>query len=45
MVLESMKMEMTIAAHIAGTVIEILCSTGQMVAVGQGLCIIQAPGK
>jgi len=29
-------------AHIAGTVIEILCSEGQMVAVEQGLCIIQA---
>jgi urea carboxylase len=41
-VLESMKMEMTIVAHIAGTVIEILCSEGQMVAVEQGLCIIQS---
>jgi urea carboxylase len=41
-VLESMKMEMTIVAHIAGTVIEIFCTEGQMVAVEQGLCIIQA---
>ena len=40
-ILESMKMEMTIVADTAGTVVDILCSEGEMISVGQGLCIIQ----
>jgi urea carboxylase len=39
-VLESMKMEMTIVANVTGTVTEILCNEGKMVSVGQGLCVI-----
>ncbi|PZO40502.1 MAG: urea carboxylase [Pseudanabaena frigida] len=39
-VLESMKMEMTVVANVTGTVTEILCNEGQMVSVGQGLCVI-----
>jgi urea carboxylase len=41
-ILESMKMEIAITAPIAGTVIEIFCTEGQMVAVGQLLFVIQA---
>ena len=40
-VLESMKMEIAITAPIAGTVIEVLCTPGQMVSVGQFLLVIQ----
>jgi urea carboxylase len=40
-ILESMKMEIEIVAPISGTVIEILCMSGQMVSVGQMLIIIQ----
>ncbi|MBW4662259.1 MAG: urea carboxylase [Drouetiella hepatica Uher 2000/2452] len=40
-VLESMKMEIAVTAPVAGTVIEVLCAQGQMVAVGQALLIIQ----
>jgi hypothetical protein len=36
-VLESMKMEIAIVAPVAGTVIEVLCTQGQMVSVGQAL--------
>jgi urea carboxylase len=39
-VLESMKMEMTIVANVAGKITEILCNEGQMVSVEQGLCVI-----
>jgi len=41
-VLESMKMEIAIVAPVAGTVIEVLCTQGQMVSVGQALFIIQS---
>ncbi len=40
-ILESMKMEIAITASVAGTVINILCTQGQLVAVGQNLVIIQ----
>jgi urea carboxylase len=40
-ILESMKMEITIAAPCSGTVIEILCTPGQMVTAGQMLIVIQ----
>jgi len=40
-VLESMKMEMTILAELSGTITNILCSEGQMVSAGQGLVVIQ----
>ncbi len=40
-ILESMKMEITIAAPISGTIIEILCTPGQMVTAGQMLIVIQ----
>jgi len=41
-VLESMKMEIAIATPVAGTVIEVLCTQGQMVSAGQPLFVIQA---
>ncbi|KAM3090207.1 urea carboxylase [Phormidesmis sp. 146-35] len=41
-ILESMKMEIAITAPITGTVIEIFCTEGQMVAVGQSLFVIQS---
>jgi urea carboxylase len=41
-ILESMKMEITIAAPISGTIVEILCTPGQMVSAGQMLIVIQA---
>ena len=41
-VLESMKMEIAIATPVAGTVIEVLCTQGQMVSAGQSLIVIQA---
>ena len=41
-VLESMKMEIAIASPVSGTVIDVLCAQGQIVAVGQALFIIQA---
>ncbi len=40
-VLESMKMEIAITAPVAGTVIEVLCTQGQMVSAGQFLFVIQ----
>ncbi|HTL87859.1 MAG TPA: urea carboxylase, partial [Leptolyngbya sp.] len=40
LILESMKMEISIAAPTSGTVLEVLCSPGQMVAVGQALFVI-----
>lgn len=40
-ILESMKMEITIAAPISGTVLEIRCASGQMVLAGQMLIVIQ----
>lgn len=40
-ILESMKMEIAITASVAGTVIDILCTEGQLVAVGQNLVVIQ----
>ncbi len=40
-VLESMKMEMAIVSPVAGTVIKVLCTQGQMVAAGQTLLVIQ----
>jgi urea carboxylase len=40
-ILESMKMEIAITASVAGTVINILCTEGQLVAVGQNLVVIQ----
>jgi urea carboxylase len=40
-ILESMKMEITIAAPVSGTVIEIRCASGQMVSAGQMLIVIQ----
>jgi urea carboxylase len=40
-ILESMKMEIAITASVAGTVINILCIEGQLVAVGQNLVVIQ----
>ncbi len=40
-VLESMKMEMAIVSPVAGTVIEVLCTQGQMVAAGRTLLVIQ----
>ncbi len=39
-ILESMKMEIAITASVAGTVINILCAEGQLVAVGQNLVVI-----
>jgi urea carboxylase len=39
-VLESMKMEISIVADVSGTLIDMLCNEGQMVSAGQGLCII-----
>ncbi len=41
-ILESMKMEIAITAPISGRVLEIRCTQGQMVAVGQILFVIQA---
>ncbi len=41
-ILESMKMEIAITAPISGRVLEIRCTQGQMVAVGQVLFVIQA---
>ncbi len=41
-ILESMKMEISITASVAGTVINILCAEGQLVAVGQNLVVIQS---
>jgi urea carboxylase len=41
-VLESMKMEIAITAPISGTVIEVLCTQGQMVSSGQALFVIQS---
>jgi urea carboxylase len=40
-ILESMKMEIAIAAPVSGTVIEVFCSPGQMVTAGQMLIVIQ----
>jgi urea carboxylase len=40
-ILESMKMEIAIAAPVSGTVIEVFCSPGQMVTAGQMLMVIQ----
>ncbi len=40
-ILESMKMEITITAPIAGTILDIRCTAGQMVTVGQILCVLQ----
>lgn len=39
-ILESMKMEIAIASPISGTVIEVLCTQGQMVSAGQALFIV-----
>jgi urea carboxylase len=41
-ILESMKMEIAITASVAGTVINVLCAEGQLVAVGQNLVVIQS---
>lgn len=41
-ILESMKMEIAITAPISGTVIEVLCTQGQMVSSGQALFVIQS---
>lgn len=41
-ILESMKMEIAITAPISGRVLEIRCTQGQMVAVGQVLFVLQA---
>ncbi len=40
-ILESMKMEITIEAPISGTIIEVRCISGQMVSAGQILIVIQ----
>jgi len=40
-ILESMKMEISITAPISGKVIEVLCRSGQMVSSGQLLFVIQ----
>jgi urea carboxylase len=40
-ILESMKMEISIAAPISGNVIQVRCAPGQMVAAGQMLIVIQ----
>ena len=40
-ILESMKMEIAIAAPSSGTVVEVLCTPGQMVSAGQMLIVIQ----
>lgn len=41
-ILESMKMEITITAPVSGILIEVLCSQGQMVSVDQALFVIQS---
>ncbi|BAU11648.1 urea carboxylase [Leptolyngbya sp. NIES-3755] len=40
-ILESMKMEITVDAPTDGTISEIFCTQGQMVSTGQMLCVIQ----
>ncbi len=40
-ILESMKMEIAIAAPVSGTVLEVRCASGQMVSAGQILIVIQ----
>lgn len=40
-ILESMKMEIAIVSPVSGIVIEVLCTPGQMVSVGQTLFVIQ----
>ncbi|MCU0552627.1 MAG: carboxyltransferase domain-containing protein, partial [Leptolyngbya sp. Prado105] len=44
-ILESMKMEITVAAPADGTISEIFCSPGQTVSTGQMLCIIRPVGE
>ncbi len=40
-ILESMKMEIAVTAPIEGVVFDVFCTEGQMVSVGQTLCVIQ----